>query len=47
MFRKFNFIAVISILFLFSSCFDSVEEFTINEDGSGEYSMKIDRKSVV
>jgi hypothetical protein len=42
MFRKFNFIAVISILFLFSSCFDSVEEFTINEDGSGEYSMKMD-----
>ncbi|MBK7886241.1 MAG: hypothetical protein IPJ86_02735 [Bacteroidetes bacterium] len=40
--KKLRLLIVCSTLFFFTSCFDTIEEFTINEDGSGEYSMKMD-----
>ncbi len=32
----------LGLLFLFSSCFEITEEFTITDQGSGDYAMKID-----
>ncbi|MBK9402658.1 MAG: hypothetical protein IPN36_18000 [Bacteroidetes bacterium] len=40
--KKLRLLIVCSTLLFFTSCFDTIEEFTINEDGSGEYSMKMD-----
>ncbi|MBL7923150.1 MAG: hypothetical protein JNL88_03030, partial [Bacteroidia bacterium] len=37
---RISFLAL--ILLFFSSCFDTIEEFTINEDGSGEFSVTMD-----
>lgn len=39
-------LAVLPLLFL-TACFDTIEEFTIHEDGSGEYSMKMDMYKMI
>ena len=38
---KLCFVAL-TIISTLTSCFDTVEEFTFNDDGSGSYSMKVD-----
>jgi hypothetical protein len=35
------------MLFSLTSCFDIVEEFTIHEDGTGEYAMKMDMSKIM
>ncbi len=42
MHRNLLYSSLVTTLFLFSSCFEITEEFTLNENGSGEYSMKLD-----
>jgi hypothetical protein len=40
--KKINILLLGLSLFCFTSCFDITEEFTLNADGSGEYSMTMD-----
>jgi|GEM_PF-4094241 len=40
--RKRNFLVVVMIAFLFTSCFDIVETYQLKEDGSGVYTMEFD-----
>lgn len=40
--KTLRFLPLFLLLLLFSSCFDTVEEFRINDDGSGAYTMKFD-----
>lgn len=40
--KKINLLLLSLTLLTFSSCFDITEEFTLNADGSGEYSMTMD-----
>lgn len=40
--KKIRLVLLALPLLFFTSCFDTIEEFTINEDGSGTYSMKMD-----
>lgn len=40
--KKLRPLLLLGSLLFFTSCFDTIEEFTINEDGSGEYAMKMD-----
>ncbi|CAN5475885.1 hypothetical protein BH11BAC2_BH11BAC2_17810 [soil metagenome] len=35
------------VLLFFTSCFDITEEFTVNDDGAGSYSMKLDMYKMV
>jgi hypothetical protein len=45
--RKLRIPFLALILFSLSSCFDIVEEFTIHEDGTGEYAMKMDMSKMM
>lgn len=40
-------ILITVLLFMLSSCFEITEEFTINENGSGEYAMKMDMYKMI
>lgn len=40
--RKIKILIPFFLLLFFTSCFDTIEEFTLNEDGSGSYAMKMD-----
>jgi len=40
--KKISWIAGLVVLIVFSGCFDTVEEVTINENGSGSYSSSLD-----
>lgn len=45
--RKLRIPFLALILFSLTSCFDIVEEFTIHEDGTGEYAMKMDMSKIM
>ena len=40
--KKISWIAGLVVLIVFSGCFDTIEEVTINENGSGSYSSSLD-----